>query len=167
MAYIPIKGWASRVEEDHAGHIVLPSAYVQTIAKKGVNGPTGIKLLFAHNSEKPLGRITKLEVRNQGLWIEAEIEDGISYGKDIALAMEAAGGLSFSVGFYPVEAYFDDYERPVFTQVELTEVSVVVFPCSPQSVMVASTELDRNDDPLASLAALVARMKLTAEAMNK
>lgn len=160
MAWFPISGYASTADRDCAGHIVLPSAFTASVAEKGITGPKGVKLLFNHDKSKVLGRITKLQVTNKGLWIEADIQDEISYGKDVALAVDAAGGLSYSVGFYPEEAYFDDDEYPVFTKVELTEVSVVVWPCNEQAVFTSShTKSTPLTSSMSNISANLAKLK--------
>ena len=153
-----VTGWASTGDRDTAGHTVLPSAYAKSIHDKGLRGPQGIKFLYQHRSDKPLGHIVKLEVRNTGLWIEADINEDISYGKDVAVATRAQGGLNFSVGFFPEDWYFDADERPVFTQVELTEVSVVIFPANEGSTMAAPEA--KGSDPLDAMLASLTRVQM-------
>jgi HK97 family phage prohead protease len=132
-----IEGWASTPNIDHALHIVAAGAFDKSIKDKGLNGPKSIKLLHQHSASLVLGKIDKLETRQGGLWLEGEIEEDISYGKDVAAAAKAAGGLSFSVGFIPLDADIDDgtgYDILVITEGELLEVSVVTFPCQPDAV---------------------------------
>ncbi|GGE17291.1 hypothetical protein GCM10011360_02620 [Primorskyibacter flagellatus] len=158
-----VEGWASTGDRDHVGHTVLPSAYAKSIARFGLTGPKGIKFLFHHDPRQPLGHIKKLEVRNAGLWIEADINEDISYGRDIAVATKAQGGLNFSVGFFPVEWYFDKDERPVFTEVELDEVSVVVFPANSEATMSAT---EKTSDPTTAAIAALTRVSLTLNALK-
>lgn len=158
-----VQGWASTPELDTSGHIVLPSAYATSINRRGLQGPQGVKFLFAHDPRKPIGHITKLEVRNDGLWIEADIDEGISYGRDIALATKAQGGLNFSVGFYPVDWYFNSDEWPVFTEVDLDEVSLVVFPANEGAQMSAT---EKAKDPIDQTLANLLRLQATLEALK-
>ena len=84
-----VEGWASTSDRDHSGHTVLPSAYANSIKRYGLRGPQGIKLLHQHKPDRILGHIRKLEVRNRGLWIEAEVNEDLSYGRDAAIATKA------------------------------------------------------------------------------
>lgn len=155
-----VSGWASTKDLDHARHVVVPSAYRASIRDRGLSGPRGIRLLWQHDRHKPIGRFTTLEVRDRGLWAVAEIDENISWGKDAAAAVKATGGLSFSVGFHLIEADIVDGAMPylLITQVELTEVSIVTFPCNEQAVMVGQTE--PSDDPqVAALEELTAILR--------
>lgn len=160
MAKVEIEGYASTSDMDHARHVVLPGAFDLSIRQKGLTGPKGIKLLFAHDDKLPLGRITKLESRNRGLWLEAFIDTDISWGKDVAAASKAAGGLSFSIGFYLLDADIaTDANKREYLKIirgELFEVSVVVFPMNPEAVMSA----EKAEDPFEKAMATLAKIKL-------
>jgi len=129
-----IKGYASRTSVDRVGHVVAAYAFKDSIAARGLTGSRGVKLLYGHNSDKILGSIAKLTHLPNGLWIEAEIDKSISYAADVAKAIAASGGLSFSVSFIPSEVDLvsdkngDEYLKIV--KGDLYEVSVVPFPCN-------------------------------------
>ncbi|AVO37311.1 HK97 family phage prohead protease [Pukyongiella litopenaei] len=125
-----ISGWASTPEADRVGHVVAAGAFDASIRQKGLTGPDGVRLLAFHDARLPLGRIRKLETKPKGLWMEADIDDRISYAKDLIAAVEAAGGLNFSVGFYPLDVDLIGDEQLVITRGELEEVSVVTFPAN-------------------------------------
>lgn len=151
-----IKGWATTPSMDLVRHVIANGAFRASIRKRGLTGPGGIKLLAQHDSSRPLGVIIKLEERPQGLWIEANVNEDISYGKDLAIAIRSAGGLNFSVGFRVEDADIDldSYEREylLIKRGTLTEVSVVTFPCNESAQMTAS---DPGGDPY-----LLLRVKL-------
>ncbi len=127
-----VKGYASTPDLDHYRHVVARGAFDESIAQKGLTGPRAIRLLHQHEHDRVLGAIKVLEQRTGGLWIEADIDEAISFGRDVAAMIRATGGLSFSVGFFLVDAAFaeDRYgdEYLYITRGELTEVSVVTFP---------------------------------------
>jgi len=158
-----IQGWASTHDLDHSGHIVLPSAYSKTIASRGLQGPRGVRLLAYHDKERTIGAITKLEVRNSGLWLEGEIEEGISYAKDLALALKACGGMSFSVGFFLKDADVTDDGVLVIKEVDLFEVSVVPLPANDAAVMVPS----RKGGELHALGDQIKQLKRTMERLSR
>lgn len=134
-----IAGWASTPDLDHYRHVVEPGAFDASINQKGLTGPKGIKLLIQHSASKPAGVITKLETRAGSLWIEAQMDLGISYVNDFYRAAKAVGGLNFSVGFYLEDYSFkknsDDVEYLHITKAELEEVSVVTFPGNSEATM--------------------------------
>jgi len=158
-----IQGWASTHDIDHAGHIVLPTAYAQTIASRGLSGPRGVRLLAYHDKTRTIGHITKLEVRNSGLWLEGKIEEGISYAKDLALALKASGGMSFSVGFFLKDADVTDDGVLVIKEVDLFEVSVVPMPANDAAVMVPN----RKSAELHELGANIHQLKRTMTGASK
>lgn len=133
-----VAGWASTKDLDHYRHVVAPGAFEASIAEKGLTGPKGIKLLIQHDSNRPGGKITRLEYINGDLWIEAELNLKISYVRDMYEAAKMQGGLSFSVGFF-LEDYSvkgeDGEEYLHITKGELTEVSVVTFPGNDEATM--------------------------------
>lgn len=165
---VDISGWASTTQMDMVRHVVAAGAFSDSIRKRGLRGPGAVRLLAFHDTSKPLGVITKLEQRDRGLWLEATIEDAISYGKDIALAAKAAGGLNFSVGFFLEDADIgtapDGGEYLHILKGDLFEVSVVTFPANPGAAM---SETKNTDSHLDSIAASLARMKLLAEDLNR
>lgn len=134
-----VAGWASTPDLDHYRHVVEPGAFDASISQKGLMGPKGIKLLIQHKADKPAGVITKLETRGGNLWIEAQMDLGISYVNDYYRAAKAVGGLNFSVGFYLEDYAFkknkDDVEYLHITKAELEEVSVVTFPGNGEATM--------------------------------
>lgn len=134
-----VAGWASTPGLDHYRHVVQEGAFGESIAEKGLTGPRGIKLLIQHNSNKPAGKIEKLESRAGRLWIEAQLNLKIGYVRDMYEAAKMIGGLSFSVGFY-IEEYEikqdpDKNEYLLIKKGELTEVSVVTFPGNDEAEM--------------------------------
>lgn len=138
-----IAGWASTDDIDHIGDKVLPGAFRDAISEKGITGPGGIKLLSQHDSDKPAGKITKLEERANGLWIEAQLNLKISYVRDLYEAAKDVGGLSFSIGYRLVEGGFRFVEKEnprdsywELSKLDLHEISVVTFPCNEKAIMV-------------------------------
>lgn len=133
-----IAGWASTNSIDSYGHVIETGAFAEAIEKRGLRGPTSIKLLINHLWTQPGGAITKLEYRGDRLWIEAQLELGIGYVKEAYLAAKAIGGTNFSVGFF-VKDYdwrgSDGQEILHITKGDLFEVSMVPFPGNEECTM--------------------------------
>lgn len=167
-----VAGWASTVDLDSYNDVIKTGAFDDSIAARGLQGPKGIKLLIGHNWQKPAGAIKVLETRNGNLWIEAQMELGISYVNDFYLAMKASGGMSFSVGFMLQDYAFKKDEKDVtFLEIQrgdLFEVSIVPFPgneeCIMEFIKSQRKELEDNDaildnlDPPATLAEFEKRL---------
>ena len=132
--WFPVSGYASTDDLDRVRDVVVPTAFIKALSDRGIRGPRGIKLLWQHEHSNVLGRITKLEVRNKGLWMEAEIDRDISFANDVILAIEAQEGLSFSIGYRIIEGFLieppDGEYYLELTELDLFEVSVVVIPCN-------------------------------------
>lgn len=131
-----IAGWASTDDLDLYRHRVMPGAFSQSIAIRGLKGPRAIKLLLDHSWDKPSGAITKLEYRSrnssQSLWIEAQLNLAIGYVRDRYEALKMIGGMNFSVGFmlqdYSFKEDDNDNEYLQIDRGDLFEVSIVAFP---------------------------------------
>jgi HK97 family phage prohead protease len=145
-----ISGTASTPSTDLMGHKVLPHAFDKSIRKNGLTGPRGIKLLAFHDSHKPAGLIKRLETVADELKIEAQLNLGVSYVKDLYEVSKQIGGLNFSVGFELEEFSFVDGEKSedgeylIIKQGNLIEVSVVTFPAQPEATMDFIKQLSPN-----------------------
>jgi HK97 family phage prohead protease len=138
-----IKGIASTPSTDLYGHKVLKGAFDESIRKKGLSGPRGVKLLAGHNWHQIAGIIKKLETVGDNLTIEAQLNLNVSYVKDLHEVTKQNGGLNFSVGFGLKEYEFvddDDIENEddpwlIIKEGDLMEVSVVAFPAQLEAEM--------------------------------
>lgn len=136
-----IAGIASTPATDLYGHKVMARAFDKSIRRKGLNGPEGIKLLAYHEWNKPSGVIKNLETLGENLHIEAQLNLGVSYVKDMYEAAKDIGGLNFSVGFTLEQFKFVDGEASkdgeylIIEEGDLMEVSVVTFPAQIEAQM--------------------------------
>lgn len=155
-----VAGWASTNDLDLYGHVVQTGAYDAAIKSRGLSGPRGIKLLAQHRMDKPAGVIKVLETRGKGLWIEAQMNLGISYVKDLYEAAKMNGGFSFSVGFslppggYKWEKEGTPEEYLSIMVADLFEVSVVTLPGNEAAEMLYMKGADDAADPFKSIAEL-------------
>lgn len=129
-----VAGWASTPDIDCYGHSVDPNAFSESIQRRGLKGPLSVKFFLDHSASKIAGNITKLEVKGKkGLWIEAQFNLKISYVQDHYEAAKSAGGINFSVGFYPEEyseKMTDGDKYWHITKGDLVEVSSVAIPAN-------------------------------------
>jgi HK97 family phage prohead protease len=137
-----IKGVASTSATDSYGHRVLAGAFDESIKVKGLNGPTGVKLLAFHDWSKPAGVIKQLQTVGGQLRIEAQLSLKAQYVRDLYEVTKDIGGLNFSVGFRLQEFEFVDEDEEkndnawlVVKKGDLMEVSVVPFPANEDAQM--------------------------------
>jgi HK97 family phage prohead protease len=138
-----IAGIASTPSTDLYGHKVLAKAFDESIKRKGLTGPRGVKLLASHDWQKPAGVIKRLDTHGENLHIEAQLNLNVSYVKDLHEVAKQNNGLNFSVGFALEEFEFidddeiEDEDDPwlLIKKGDLMEVSVVVFPAQPEAEM--------------------------------
>jgi len=158
-----IAGIASAPSTDLYGHKVLAGAFDDSIKRKGLRGPRGVKLLAFHDWSKIAGTITTLETKGDKLLIEGQLNLNVSYVRDLYEVTKGNGGLNFSVGFTLLDFEFveppeeedpadqdandsqldaDGVEGPseppawlIIKQGDLMEVSVVPFPAQLEAEM--------------------------------
>ena len=127
-----ISGVASSPATDAYGHSVKAHAFTASIARRGLSGPSSVKLLEGHQG-LPVGRITRLHTVGSELRIEAELNMELSRARDLHSIIKHSGGLNFSVGFRLEDFDVDEKAKPgqpwlIVKQGDLTEVSIVTFP---------------------------------------
>jgi HK97 family phage prohead protease len=119
-----ISGYASVFnEKDQQNDIVLPGAFHGLDVNK-------VKLLWQHNSSSPIGKIRHLLEDSYGLYLIADLTEGVSIAKDAyeLVKNDAISGLS--IGFNPVKYHYDDENNRIIEKLDLWEVSLVTFPAN-------------------------------------
>jgi HK97 family phage prohead protease len=121
------------------GHSVRVGAFDASIRKRGLTGPSGVKLLQGH-SGLPVGRITELRTVGSDLRISAELNTELASVRDLHSVIKHSGGLNFSVGFTLEDFDVDEKAKPnepwlVIKKGDLHEVSVVTFPALAEARM--------------------------------
>lgn len=100
------------------------SGYKERFERGAVDNIEDVKLFYGH--EHPIGKVSRFEDRDEGLYIEAHISD-TEKGNEIRTLLKDGVLNKFSVGF---QALTDRQEEGVVVRekVRLREVSVVAFP---------------------------------------
>lgn len=122
-----VRGYACTFHAlDLARDRVLPGAFRASLARRPARD---VRMLFAHDPARPIGRWTRIVEDAHGLWVEGRIALAAASARDVA-ALLAAGALDgLSIGFRTVRA-----RREAGTGirniavVELHEISLVTFP---------------------------------------
>ena len=123
-----IEGYASLFGvEDLSGDRVAPGAFAASLAARG---PEGLRLLYQHDAEEPIGIFREAFEDQAGLFVRAEINLETQRGAE-AMSLLVQGALTgLSIGFNVVEAERAGAAR-LLTEIDLWEVSLVTFPMLP------------------------------------
>jgi len=128
---LKIEGYANTVTKDRTGDIILAEAWVKGIENYRKN-PV---LLFQHKHEMPIGRVDKIKVDKQGIFVEATISKAAETQHSIQSLIKDGALKSFSVGFKPGHTKYDNQlDCSKITELELMEISVVSVPANQDSL---------------------------------
>lgn len=119
--------------------VVDPGAFTRTISERGDR----VKILWQHDSDRPIGLPTMLREDGIGLYLEAQLADTASVtGEYMPLLLPMTGGRAvvdrMSIGFRIVSMIdANDSNDGMYhlTDVELYEVSLVTFPANESAII--------------------------------
>lgn len=125
-----IRGLANSGGLDRAGDIVEPHGGRWTLP---------VPLLWQHKHDQPIGWVREIEARSDGLWIDAELAEGVGKADEAWRMIELGLVDSYSIGFrvHKWDPLPDGGMR--FTSWSLLEISVVTVPCDPGAKISRST----------------------------
>jgi uncharacterized protein len=116
-----IRGLASSVRPDRVGDVVEPAGGTWNLP---------LPLLLQHSHSDPIGWVRSIEVRNNGLWIEAEFAEGFAKADESWRMVEAGLMDSLSIGFRSIKSSPLPSGGLRFEKWELLEISVVTVPAN-------------------------------------
>jgi HK97 family phage prohead protease len=126
------EGYASIFHREDMGHdIVLPGAFRDSIAARGA---AGIKLLFQHDANQPIGVWTALEENSRGLYARGRLMREVARAREVHSLMRAGALDGLSIGFRTVKGRRDRASGVRWLEkVDLWEISIVTFPLLPEA----------------------------------
>ena len=89
-----------------------------------------IKLLWQHDSSRPIGIITSICEDEYGLKFEAEINNKIELGREASELIKQKAICGLSIGFSINASNYNEEGVRVIDSVNLAEISVVTFPAN-------------------------------------
>jgi len=118
-----IGGWAVRFYlQNRNGYVFTPESFTDKSFEEFMLNPI---MLFNHNEDKPIGRVTNIEIRDDGLWVDAEITD-----KEIAEKIKNKTLNTMSIhGFANIDSEGN------IKNFKLLEISVVSIPADPYATI--------------------------------
>jgi len=125
-------GYASLFNREDLGRdVVLPGAFRESLATRG---PRGIKLLFQHDANQPIGIWTTLQEDDRGLYAEGRLMREVGRAREVMALMRAGALDGLSIGFRTVKARRDRVTGVRrLERIDLWEISIVTFPLLPEA----------------------------------
>lgn len=128
------EGYASVFNNKDLGNdVIRRGAFLESIAERS---PKGVKLLYQHKSDEPIGVIDSLEEDSKGLKIKGRLAMGTQKGKEVFELMKMGALDSMSIGYRlkPDGYKYDPKDkRRIIKSVDLMEISLVTFPMNPKA----------------------------------
>jgi uncharacterized protein len=124
------EGYASLFgREDLSRDMIAPGAFRQSLKERG---PAGIRMLFQHDPNQPIGVWTAIEEDQRGLKVRGRLALGVEKARDVLSLMRARALDGLSIGFKAVKSRRDAKSGVRrLERVDLWEISVVTFPMMP------------------------------------
>jgi HK97 family phage prohead protease len=120
-----IRGYASKPVVDRYGEVVEVEAFRETLGAYAANAI----LLNQHRMYEPIGRCTSLDLRHDGLFVEAVVGHGWTVADAVRRQIEQKIVKSFSIGFRETKSGMTDRDGIYhILGLELLELSTVSVP---------------------------------------
>lgn len=125
-------GYASVFGQVDLGQdLVMPGAFCESLANRG---PRGVKLLFQHNPNEPIGVWLELTEDTRGLFAKGRLMPEVTRAREVLSLMRAGALDGLSIGFRTVQGRTDPASGVRrLDKIDLWEISVVTFPMLPQA----------------------------------
>ncbi|PYE28782.1 prohead peptidase [Rhizobium sp. PP-WC-2G-219] len=125
-------GYASVFGEIDLGKDTIErGAFLHSLAKRGAGG---VRMLFQHDPNEPIGTWTTIREDGRGLFVEGRLSTGVARAREVHQLMKGGALDGLSIGFQTVKARTDAKSgiRRVL-EADLWEISVVTFPMLPSA----------------------------------
>lgn len=128
------EGYGSVFDNADLGNdIIRKGAFAKSLRRKG---PKGIKLLYQHKSDMPIGVFEKISEDSKGLFVKGKLALQTQAGREAYELMKMGALSGLSIGFRTNEKgyhYDKRSKKRIIEDVELMEVSLVTFPMNPKA----------------------------------
>lgn len=124
------EGYASLFDTEDLGRdVIAPGAFRETLARRGAQG---IRLLFQHRPEEPIGVWEELKEDRRGLFARGRLATEVARAREVLSLMRAGAIDGLSIGFRAVKAHRDRSRGTRrIEKADLWEISIVTFPMLP------------------------------------
>jgi len=118
---------------DLGNDIIKGGAFTKSLNERGHGG---VKLLYQHKSDMPIGVFDEIREDSHGLYVKGRLALKTQAGKEAyeLLKMGALDGLSIGFRVNPKEVSYDKRKNQrIIKEVDLMEISLVTFPMNPKA----------------------------------
>jgi len=130
------EGYGSVFNNTDLGNDVIKSgAFTKSLAERGNKG---VKLLYQHKSDMPIGVFDEIVEDSHGLYVKGRLALKTQAGQEAyeLLKMGALDGLSIGFRVNPKEVSYDKRKNQrIIKEVDLMEISLVTFPMNPKATV--------------------------------
>ena len=125
-------GYASLFGEVDLGQdLVMPGAFRESLRLRGARG---VKLLFQHDPNEPIGVWLELAEDSRGLFARGRLMPEVTRAREVLSLMRAGALDGLSIGFRTVKGRTDPTTGVRrLDAIDLWEISVVTFPMLPEA----------------------------------
>jgi len=131
-----ISGYASTYDLDQGGDIIVKGAFSRTLGEK-----RGVKVLWQHKQDSPIGKPRMMREDEQGLYVEAYIAKTAKGDEALALAKEGIID-SMSIGYSVNDSEYKDDGVRLIKELTLYEFSLVTFPMNEKAIITGVKNLE-------------------------
>ena len=126
------EGYASIFDREDLGHdVISKGAFAESLTRRGVKG---IKMLFQHDANQPIGVWDRIAEDARGLYVVGRLMPEVGRAREVLSLMRAGALDGLSIGFKPVKGRRDPRTGVrLLERVDLWEISVVTFPMLPDA----------------------------------
>ncbi len=116
---------------DLGDDLVMPGAFRESLAARGAQG---VKLLFQHDPNEPIGIWLDLHEDARGLFARGRLMPEVTRAREVLSLMRAGALDGLSIGFRTVQGRTDPASGVRrLDKIDLWEISVVTFPMLPEA----------------------------------
>lgn len=116
---------------DLGGDVVAPGAFRDSLRARGARG---IKMLFQHDANEPIGVWDEIREDARGLFVRGRLMLDVARAREVLALMRAGALDGLSIGFKAIKgqrAPHTGIRR--LTRIDLWEISIVTFPLLPEA----------------------------------
>ena len=126
------EGYASLFEREDMGRdVIAPGAFADSLRARGASG---IKMLFQHDPNQPIGVWERLEEDGRGLLAAGRLMTDVARAREVLALMRAGALDGLSIGFRVLKGRRDAMTGVRrLEKVDLWEISIVTFPMLPEA----------------------------------
>ena len=120
---------------DLGNDVIKGGAFKKSLQERGTKG---VKLLYQHKSDMPIGVFDEIREDSHGLYVKGRLALKTQAGQEAyeLLKMGALDGLSIGFRVNPKEVSYDKRKgQRVIKEVDLMEISLVTFPMNPKATV--------------------------------